>query len=272
MLAQYLIWVKVFKPHHADTWVFPVAPSLLFDRTAMRIFINLAVPGVASMAEWFFFEFFVFLSGEISAAALAANSICYNLIPICFTIPSGLSIGICARVGALLAQGRVKSARSLSDRILIVACVLGVAVAIIVGGFRDLIISGFSSDEEVNALARKIWPLLCFFLFLDSVFGGQSGVLRALAMQFYFSVMVFVCLFIIGLPGIAALAFSWGANLGLTGLWWGMPFAYVLLNLVMFVAHRRKDWQAYSAYIVDREAKVRARDLALQQIMVQEGA
>jgi len=79
-------------------------------------------------------------------------------------------------------------------------------------------------------------------------------------MQLQFSVMVFVTLFLIGLPLIAALAFPWGANLGLPGLWYGMPFAYVLLNLVMYIAHKRKDWNKYSEYVVDREAKVRARD------------
>ena len=82
-------------------------------------------------------------------------------------------------------------------------------------------------------------------------------------MQFQFSLMVFTCLFLIGLPGIAALAFDFGAHLGLIGLWWGMPFAYVLLNAVMFAAHRRKDWPKYSAYVVDREAKIKAREEAI---------
>jgi Na+-driven multidrug efflux pump len=142
--------------------------------------------------------------------------------------------------------------------VLAAACVLAALVSCIIGLARDGIIAGFSDNPDVQALARSIWPWLCFFLFLDATFGAQSGLLRALGLQFYFSLLVFGCLFVLGLPIIAALGFRWGLGWGLQGLWIGMPFSYISLNLAMFVAHRRKDWEAYSASVMAREAAIKA--------------
>jgi hypothetical protein len=52
---------------------------------------------------------------------------------------------------------------------------------------------------------------------------------------------------------IASLAFPWGSGLGLLGMWIGMPGAYILLNVSMFIAHVRRNWTKYSEEIVERE-------------------
>ena len=68
-----------------------------------------------------------------------------------------------------------------------------------------------------------------------------------------YALLVLICLFIIGLPVIASLAFEWGSNLGLVGMWIGVPGAYILLNVTMFIAHRVRNWTKYSQEIVERE-------------------
>ena len=84
--------------------------------------------------------------------------------------------------------------------------------------------------------------------------------------------MVFVCLFLIGLPVIASLAFPWGSGLGLPGMWYGMPGAYVLLNVAMFIAHMSRNWTRYSEEIVERERVIKAaRQQELQQQQTDEG-
>jgi len=85
----------------------------------------------------------------------------------------------------------------------------------------------------------------------------QCGLLRALGLQLLYACLVFICLFLIGLPVIASLAFPWGSGLGLLGMWIGMPGAYILLNVSMFVAHMKRNWTKYSEEIVERERILR---------------
>jgi len=70
--------------------------------------------------------------------------------------------------------------------------------------------------------------------------------------------IVIVCLFMIALPILLSLAFPWGLGLGLMGMWYGMPAAYVLLNCALFCAHQfMRDWQKYSDRVVERERLTR---------------
>jgi len=85
----------------------------------------------------------------------------------------------------------------------------------------------------------------------------QCGLLRALGMQLLYGLLVIVCLFLIGLPVMLSLAFPWGRNLGLVGMWYGMPAAYVLLNVALFATHQLRNWEKYSDWVVERERLAR---------------
>ena len=159
MVLGVALWIKIKRPHNPDTW--HVNKEVVMNRQAMKAFLKLAVPGILSMSEWVFFEFFIFLSGTLGPKELAANSVAYTLIPMSFTIPSGLSIATTARVGALLAQGRVKAAKSLTRAVGVVTICLATLIMAIVYFGQNGIISAFSTDPEVQDLAKDIWMYLC---------------------------------------------------------------------------------------------------------------
>jgi MATE family multidrug resistance protein len=240
LVGFFAIWVRWKSPHNPKTWV--LSRERVLDRDAMKAFMKLGLAGVGTMTEWIFFEAFVFISGELGATALAANSILYTLIPMCYTMPSGLSIATTTRVGALLAQGKVRSAKQLTRNVAIVTLCLGLTSAILIWLAREPLIYTFSVDPEVQALARSVWPRLCLFLLLDATFGVQCGLLRALGMQVIYAAIVFVCL-----------AFPWGSNMGLAGMWLGMPGAYVILNICLLFAAFWRNWKNYSDSVVERE-------------------
>jgi MATE family multidrug resistance protein len=249
------IWVKWKSPHNPKTWI--VSRERVMDHDAMKAFLKLGLAGIGTMTEWIFFEAFVFISGELGETALAANSILYTLIPMCYTVPSGLSIATTTRVGALLAQGKVRGAKQLTRNVAIVTICLGCTSAIVIWLLREPLIYTFAVDPNVQDLARSIWPRLCLFLLLDALFGVQCGLLRALGMQVIYAGIVFVCLFVIGLPIIASLAFPWGSKMGLAGMWIGMPIAYVVLNLCLLCASFWRNWKKYSDAVVERERLIR---------------
>ena len=102
-------------------------------------------------------------------------------------------------------------------------------------------------------------------MFLDATFGVQCGLLRALGQQLLYATLVLICLFLIGLPTISALAFSWGLNLGLVGMWYGCPGAYLLLNICLLIAILKKDWATYSAEIIEREKQLKLARASLEE-------
>jgi len=63
------------------------------------------------MSEWWFWELVCFFSGEFGSTSLAAHTVAYQLAPLSFMVPLGFSQALTARVGALLAEGRVAVAK-----------------------------------------------------------------------------------------------------------------------------------------------------------------
>lgn len=258
-------WIACCKPHHAGTAdkMFQCS-GICGDWKSMRLFVSLALPGVLTMSEWVFFEAFIALSGLLGQHELAASSIAYNLIPIMFTVPSGVAIATTARIGALLAQGNVPKAKTLAKAVFALTLCCTATVITLVYAFEDRIISLFSTtnDLEVRALAHSVWPMVCGFLILDCTFGIQSGLLRALGLQLEFSCIVLVMLFLVGLPLTIVLAFPFGVGLGIVGMWIALPISYVLLNSTLFVAHYRRDWYEYSREVIARESELKQRNLS----------
>lgn len=55
-----------------------------------------------------YWEILAFMAGRLGTVSLAAHSIAYNVTPLCFMVPLGLSIGTSIRVGTLLGEGNPK--------------------------------------------------------------------------------------------------------------------------------------------------------------------
>jgi len=75
------------KNHHSETLPSDIHFSSLTWVSFKPVF-RLAVPGVFSMSEWWFWELVCFFAGEFGVVELASHSIAYSLIPLCFMIPS----------------------------------------------------------------------------------------------------------------------------------------------------------------------------------------
>ena len=63
MVLGVCLWIKIKRPHHPETW--HVNNKIVMNRKSMKIFLRIALPGILSMSEGVFFEFFIFLSGTL---------------------------------------------------------------------------------------------------------------------------------------------------------------------------------------------------------------
>jgi len=127
----FLYMIK-FKPHHPDTfraethlsWLTranKVSFEATFNVNAMKEFLKLGAGGILTMSEWVFWEVVCFTAGRFGVIQLATHTVAYNLVPLCYMIPLGISIGVSVRIGHLLAEGNVARAKRMVYGTLVVS-------------------------------------------------------------------------------------------------------------------------------------------------------
>mmetsp|Transcript_11937 Transcript_11937/g.22112 ORF Transcript_11937/g.22112 Transcript_11937/m.22112 type:complete len:482 (-) Transcript_11937:96-1541(-) len=221
----------------------------VLDTRGMWRVLQLGIPGVLAMSEWWYWEINCFMSGTFGTASLAAHTIAYQLVPLCYMIPSGFASGITTRVSSLLALRQVALAKRLTKFAFTAVSCLTVGTCTCIYLAEDFIVSFFSSEEEVVGECATIWFFVAFLIWFDGLLSVQTGLLRALALQGRTSGAVLVALWCFGLPLTYYLAVFQG--LGLYGIWQGMVCAYVVLNLILFLSYCTFDWDACSESIIE---------------------
>eukprot|EP00041_Stephanoeca_diplocostata_P015238 m.289886 g.289886 ORF g.289886 m.289886 type:complete len:512 (+) comp19973_c0_seq1:196-1731(+) len=232
-----------------ETWGgFSMAEAM--ESKAMWEYLRLSLSGLLSMTEWWYWEILAFLAGRLGTVSLATHSIAYNVTPLCFMVPMGLSIGTSIRVGTLLGEGNAKRAWLVAKCSNCIGLVAVCTTAFLVYCFRDGIVRQFTTDPEVVALAEQMWPLLCFYLVWDNFYGVQRGILIGLGQQFYMGVATVITLGA-GLPVLIHVAFT--RHQGLVGMWQVMPFIYFAYNCALAPRYIFLDWEKVSRDIQDKD-------------------
>ena len=105
LTAALLLYVRLRAPHAEGTWP-GIAPRLLLaDPRAMRAFCRTALHGLLTVSEWVFWEVICFRAGVFGSQSLAVHAVAYNVIPITFMMPFGLSIAVSNGVRREIAVG-----------------------------------------------------------------------------------------------------------------------------------------------------------------------
>jgi Na+-driven multidrug efflux pump len=209
------------------------------------VFLRLGLPGILGMSEWWMWEAFAFMAGQLGTKALAAHSVAYNYIPLVFMIPLGVSIGQSVRVATLLGQGEIETAKQVA-KWSTVACLVGVfTIVFLMYMAKDALIRPFSTDVEVHQLTVDIWGYVCIQLLGDSTYGVLRGTIIGLGLQSKMGLAILVSLWLVGLPVIYHSTFGADGK-GLIGLWSSLPIGYWLLDVLLLGAILTTSWTAVS--------------------------
>lgn len=275
------LYIRWFTPHNPATWTGFNRAAL--DPVGMIEFLKLGLPGILTMSEWWFWEVTCFTAGMIGAQPLAAHTVVYNLIPIMFMLSFGFSMGVTIRVGHLLAERKIATAKSVAKAGMSAgACTLCVATALVymdpardfwkylftpsadslelVGGGDAAAAAVGEATVVAGVLADidEIWPLVMLFLIVDGLYALNGGLMRGLGLQARNAMATFVSLWVCGIPIIyfGVLGQGWG----LYGLWFMLWPLYTVLCTLQFIGYTTKSWEDVSDKIV---ARLRERDIAM---------
>jgi len=167
------------------------------------------------------------------------HTVTYNLIPVTFMIPLGISIGLSVRMGVLLPIN-VDGAKRLAACTMLFTTALAIMVSCILYKYQTWIVSMFTTDEAVFEGCEKIWLKLCVYNVLLYIFCISRGILSALGFQWRTAATMIVILWCGTIPIIVH--YCVGNNGGFYLMWKILPWCYVVLNVGLTICYATADW------------------------------
>ena len=202
--------------------------------------------GGAALAEVGAFAGIALFIGRFGPEQIAAHQIALNTSSLLFMLPMGIGAALTIRVGQKLGAGDPSAARY--------SAWTGVALGLLLAGLstplilwsREAIVSIYSTDLNVRALAGHLMLFAAAWQLMDSTQVIALGALRGYKITFGPMLVMLVAFWVVGLPlgvllgyyGVGALA-----PMKVYGFWIGLVIAIVLAALCLsqwlrFVANR----------------------------------
>jgi multidrug resistance protein, MATE family len=177
------------------------------------------------------FTFMAVLIARLGTAAVAGHQIVANLVAILFMVPLSLGIATSVLVAQSLGASDPKAARRAALRGFRVALGIAMAAAALLWLLRETIVSSYTSDPAVAAVALSLLGLAAVFHLFDAAQGIAGFVLRGYKATFWPMVIYGVALWGIGLGGgywIGLNPTPFGPPRGPLGFWEAATAALVL--------------------------------------------
>jgi len=161
------------------------APLKIFERVApvripiLKEIVKLGMPiGITITAEAGLFSAVSILVGTLGASITAAHQIALNFAATMFMIPLAFSSAITVRIGHALGAGNTAAAR--------VAGLTGISMCMLFMSFsaaflllfRNAVVSLYTSDTTVQAIAISLLLMAAVFQIADGAQIGAAGALR----------------------------------------------------------------------------------------------
>jgi MATE family multidrug resistance protein len=204
---------------------------------ALREQLKLGVPiGLSTLFEVTSFTFMAVLIARLGTAAVAGHQIVANLIAILFMVPLSLGIATSVLVAQSLGAGNAKVARRAALRGFRIAFGIALSAAAGLWLLREPIVSLYTSDPAVAAVALSLLGLGAVFHLFDAGQGVAGFVLRGYKSTFWPMVIYGVALWGIGLGGgywIGLNATPFGPPRGPLGFWEAATVALAVAALLL---------------------------------------
>ena len=272
-----LTYLRVHPAYVCETW--PGISRPLIEKSLqwrqLGQFLRLSIGGILSMNEWWFFEIMCFVAGSFGVVSLDAHTVAYNLVPLLFMLPLGVSIGLSVRMGHVIAD-EAQRARSIAIWCIALITCLGAIVSYALHFFRYQVILIFTNDEglysflpiehtcifvlailfffdlfllllDVLNLALQIWTPVCFYIFLIYILATSCSIYRALGMQWRGAAIISVMLYVFTMPFV--LYFAMWRKGGLLAQWKVLPVCYTFMNAALVLGYACLDWEKHAEKI-----------------------
>lgn len=173
LLGSFVVLHPRYRPLDIFVRLPPVRPAVLGEILALG-----APIAVTITAEVGLFAAVSILMGTLSAEITAAHQIAINFASTMFMVPLALSAAITIRIGHALGSGNPEAARFSGTTGISMCAVFMSCSAAVLLLFRDAVVSLYTSDAAVSAIAVNLLLMAAIFQVADGVQIGAAGALR----------------------------------------------------------------------------------------------
>ncbi|NND45701.1 MAG: MATE family efflux transporter [Xanthomonadales bacterium] len=240
LISFYMLRARALQPYLPARWSLP-------RLAAIREIWRLGLP----MGTSFFLEIAVFsiislLIATLGNTAMASHQIAFNVWDVVYIFLISIGSAMGTRVGHAIGAGDrpgVHRALVCGGAVNIVIAVLCMAVLL---GAPALIISAYTEDAAIHAMATGLITLAGFFVIIDSVHITVTFCLRAYKDTLFPFLILCACYWLVTLPvGYwLGIVIADTAAAGTLGFWRAMIGGVALATLILFVRLRWRLRQA----------------------------
>jgi MATE family, multidrug and toxin extrusion protein len=205
--------------------------------------VRLSASGaVMTLCEWFAFEILNFSTSYVGTAHLAAQTFLSSTSVLIWHIPFSTSIAVSTRMGQVIGNGAVNTAKQATRIYAIIFVFIGLLdMGLLVLIIRELVVRFFIQDEEVSALVQRATLSVAIFQVFDAITCGAHAIIRGLGWQTIAGWVTFGVNYIYAVP--LALVLELGPlQLGLPGLWMALGSGLLLTSAIEAVIIKYRDW------------------------------
>lgn len=219
--------------------IFNQRVSINKKRLGKMLALGLPVGG-ALFVEVSLFAMMSLLAAGFGANVVAAHQAALNLSSMVFMVPMSIAAATTIRVGYALGSGDSSRAQSISQLALLIALAFAIFSAIIMLVFSEPLMSMYSNNSEVIAIAVGLLIYAVMFQFSDGIQVIAIGALRAYKDTFAPMLVTVMAYWVVGLPLGYILSMTYIVNdtLSIDGLWFGVVVGLTTAALMLFMRLR----------------------------------
>jgi MATE family multidrug resistance protein len=237
MWINLLLLVIYIFSHHRYTEIWQAKKEKI-NWARSREMLHLGMPIALTLVnEVGMFSAVGLLMGSLGVVEVAAHQIAINFAGMMFMIPLGISAATTIRVGHALGEQRQLDARFRGFAGISFAGMCMFATASLMLLFPDFIVSIYSNDADVGAMAVSLLFMAAIFQLSDGIQVSAAGALRGLKDTLFPLMVSVVAYWFVGLP----VSWSLGINhqFGPQGLWLGLVASLTLAAVWLVWRFRR---------------------------------
>ncbi|KAF7808810.1 protein DETOXIFICATION 14-like [Senna tora] len=209
-------------------------------------FFRFAIPSLVTLLSGFL------PNPELETSIL---SICVQTTETIYTIPESIGSSASTRVSNALGAGKPEVARVAAFTAMVLSASEALVVSSIIFASRHVLGYVFSNEQDVVDYVTEVAPLLVLSVFVDSLHGTLSGIVRGSGWQHIGAYVNLGSYYGLGIP-IAALLGFW-LRFRAKGLWIGIMIGAFCQTILLIIIITCTNWEKQARLVRERISKGR---------------
>lgn len=214
--------------------------KMVFDRTLFRANIRIGIPiGLQQSFVALSMMVMYWLVNPFGTDTVAAYSVVFRIDSFASMPAMNFAAALSTFVGQNLGANKPERVRTGLISTFFMTSIFAFTITAVTLLFADPIMRLFTSDAEVIRLGREYLYIVSPFYVIFTTMFTVGGVMRGAGDTFIPMLITFTALWLVRIP----LCYFLSIDMGINGIWWGIPGAWMIGALLSFIYYLTGKWK-----------------------------